>query len=75
MTSTGDVKKVQELKTANDEEEEEEGEGETILEQSLFLSGTLTMLHFTLDVLVHHQYAQEVEWWEIAKRAGIGFPC
>ena len=30
---------------------------------------TLSMLHFTLDVLVWHQYGQEIEWGVLAARA------
>jgi hypothetical protein len=29
---------------------------------------TLIMLHFTLDVLVHHQYAEEISWDNIVYR-------
>src|SRR5947207_4021499 len=29
---------------------------------------TLLMLHFTLDVLVHHQYAEEISWNSIIYR-------
>lgn len=41
------------------------------LGQAIFLATTLTMLHFTLDVLVHHQYRQEIAWGEIC-RGGVG---
>ncbi|KAI9749864.1 MAG: U4/U6-U5 snRNP complex subunit lsm3 [Chaenotheca gracillima] len=44
------------------------------IEQSLFYAVTLTMLHFTLDVLVHHQYRQEMGWSMICGRAGIALP-
>ena len=47
----------------------------TIFEQSIFLAGTLTMLHFTVDVLVHHQYRQEVVWRDIIRRTAMNFPC
>lgn len=29
---------------------------------------SLAMLHFTLDVLVHNQYAMSFDWWEISAR-------
>ncbi|MCJ1240041.1 hypothetical protein MMC14_008041 [Varicellaria rhodocarpa] len=35
---------------------------------------TLTMLHFTLDVLVHHQYRQEIGWLLILQRTIVTFP-
>lgn len=39
------------------------------------LYGTsLSMLHFTLDVLVYNQYRQEIVWSEIWKRIGIALP-
>ncbi|KAI9876866.1 MAG: hypothetical protein M1830_005429 [Pleopsidium flavum] len=41
-----------------------------LLGQAIFLASTLTMLHFTLDVLVHHQYRHEISWGEIWRRAG-----
>ena len=47
----------------------------TIFEQSIFLAGTLAMLHFTIDVLVHHQYRQEVVWRDIIWRTAMNFPC
>jgi hypothetical protein len=34
---------------------------------------SLAMLHFTLDVLVQHQYAQEVSWSASATAAGHAF--
>ncbi|KAI0996718.1 hypothetical protein K3495_g11465 [Podosphaera aphanis] len=37
-------------------------------------STSLTMLHFTLDVLVTHQYAVEIIWLEILQRAVQAFP-
>ncbi|MCJ1259140.1 hypothetical protein MMC24_006975 [Lignoscripta atroalba] len=42
--------------------------------QALFFSVTLTMLHFTLDVLVHHQYRQEIGWDMIVQRTVTTFP-
>lgn len=43
--------------------------GETVL-----WSISLTMLHFTLDFFVQHQYAMEVEWSSIVSRAMQAFP-
>ena len=44
------------------------------LGQAIFYALTLTMLHFTLDVLVHHQYRQEIGWLLIVQRTSITFP-
>lgn len=38
------------------------------LGQAVFMSIALGMLHFTLDVLVYNQYAQEIVWPAIFKR-------
>ncbi|KAI0480893.1 hypothetical protein GGR56DRAFT_628017 [Xylariaceae sp. FL0804] len=61
------------------EEVEEEEENELELEQTatpadrvleaVLWSVSLAMLHFTLDVLVQHQYAMDVVWADIASRA------
>ena len=42
--------------------------------EAFFYALTLTMLHFTLDVLVHHQYRQEIGWTLIIQRTVITFP-
>ncbi|WPH01989.1 Hypothetical protein R9X50_00484300 [Acrodontium crateriforme] len=44
-------------------------EASSPLEQAVFWGLTLTMLHFTLDVLVYNQYRQEIEWSPIWKRS------
>ena len=44
------------------------------LGDSILWSLSLTMLHFTLDVLVSHQYAIEIEWPMVVKRAAQAFP-
>lgn len=44
------------------------------LADAILWSITLTMLHFTLDVLVTHQYAVEISWPVIIKRAAQAFP-
>ncbi|KAI9846959.1 MAG: hypothetical protein M1837_003315 [Sclerophora amabilis] len=41
---------------------------------SVFFTITLLMLHFTLDVLVHHQYRQEIGWGMILWRIGMASP-
>ena len=35
---------------------------------------TFSMLHFTLDVLVHQQYKTEIDWWSISTRILTVFP-
>lgn len=42
---------------------------------ALLYAVTLSMVHFTLDVLVYHQYAQAIYWDEILKRVAIFLPC
>ena len=42
--------------------------------QAIFFSISLTMLHFTLDVLVHQQYRQSIAWDMILRRTAITFP-
>jgi hypothetical protein len=54
-------------------ETEDDGPGlppvaERILE-TLLWTVSLAMLHFTLDVLVQHQYAVDISWWKIVQRA------
>ena len=44
------------------------------LGHAIILTVTLTMLHFTLDVLVYHQYAQTISWPAIVKRTLIVCP-
>jgi len=44
------------------------------LGESILWSISLTMLHFTLDVLVAHQYAVEIEWPALISRAAQAFP-
>ncbi|KAG9240347.1 hypothetical protein BJ878DRAFT_297639 [Calycina marina] len=44
------------------------------LGESIFWSLSLSMLHFTLDVLVSHQYAVDISWPVIAGRAAHAFP-
>lgn len=59
------------------EEEEGDGDKDTLAEDeavpplldTLFLATSLSVLHFTLDVLTVHQYAQELLFKPIVKRA------
>ena len=44
------------------------------LGESILWSLSLTMLHFTLDVLISHQYAMEIDWRAISIRAAQAFP-
>ncbi len=44
------------------------------LGQAVFFTSTLAMLHFTLDVLVQHQYKQDIEWGTIVRRTGMVVP-
>ena len=37
--------------------------------EAILWSISITMLHFTFDVLVQHQYAMQISWWEIATRS------
>ena len=42
--------------------------------QAVFYATTLTMVHFTFDVLVHHQYRMEIGWDLITWRTITAFP-
>lgn len=42
--------------------------------EAFFLTASLGMVHFTLDVLVFNQYAQEIVWSQIFTRTAIAFP-
>ncbi|RKF64778.1 putative deacetylase-like protein [Erysiphe neolycopersici] len=44
------------------------------LTEAVLWTSTFTMLHFTLDLLVTHQYATEVDWTQILWRAIKAFP-
>lgn len=52
------------------------GDGEPIgpAGNAFFWSVCLTMLHFTLDVLVYNQYRQDIEWKEIVQRTFTVLP-
>ncbi|MCJ1298958.1 hypothetical protein MMC08_001749 [Hypocenomyce scalaris] len=47
----------------------------TIFANAVFTSLPLSMLHFTLDVLVHHQYALSISWSSIFRRTLTTFPA
>jgi hypothetical protein len=42
--------------------------------EAILYSTTLTMLHFTLDVLVYNQYRQEIVWKDIFMKSGKVLP-
>ena len=44
------------------------------ISEAFFWGLTLGMLHFTLDVLVHHQYRMEVDWLMISRRTATSLP-
>jgi hypothetical protein len=44
------------------------------LGESLLWSVSLTMLHFTLDVLVMNQYAVELDWSKLLQKTIQAFP-
>lgn len=64
-----DQKTLNEQKAAEDEEPLVGRFGESFL-----WSISLTMLHFTLDVFVAHQYAQDMGWPSLWRRATQAFP-
>ncbi|KAA6408672.1 MAG: hypothetical protein FRX48_07754 [Lasallia pustulata] len=47
----------------------------TVVANAIFTSVTLSMLHFTLDVLVHHQYALSISWSNIIRRTLAALPA
>ncbi|KAM3066629.1 hypothetical protein ACMFMG_002341 [Clarireedia jacksonii] len=65
-------------KAQQDRQAELDAENEEILigrlGDSIFWTVSLTMLHFTLDVLVTHQYAVELVWRELVVRTAQAFP-
>lgn len=52
------------------------GDGEPIgpIGDAFFWATCLCMFHFTLDVLVYNQYAQEIDWSSIVKRCATVLP-
>ncbi|TVY38140.1 hypothetical protein LSUB1_G002849 [Lachnellula subtilissima] len=60
----------------NDKAEPAEDEEPLIgrLPESIFWSVSLTMLHFTMDVLVARQFAVEMEWDNLMTRSAQAFP-
>lgn len=59
-------------------QEELDSENEEILVgrlgESILWTISLTMLHFTLDVLVTHQYAEEIDWRKVVSRTAQASP-
>lgn len=43
------------------------------LGEAILWSISIAMLHLTFDVLVQHQYAKEISWWEIVTRSSQAF--
>jgi len=71
------ILKAKQVGEAEDESNEVPGDTEPLvgrLGESFLWSISLTMLHFTLDVLVSHQYAVEIDWSAIVMRAVQAFP-
>ena len=66
------------LRTQIDREKELEAEEAEVLVgrigESILWSVSLTMLHFTLDVLAMNQYAIDINWSKVVKRASQAFP-
>lgn len=71
------ILKAEQVGKAQDEPVEGSEDAEPLvgrLGESFLWSISLTMLHFTLDVLVSHQYAVEIDWSAIVMRAVQAFP-
>ncbi|CAI4219022.1 unnamed protein product [Parascedosporium putredinis] len=49
------------------------GDGEERVAEAVLWTATIAMLHFTLDTLVQHQYAQELDWRRITIRTAQAF--
>lgn len=65
------------LKSPEGDEEPRDDQDEPLVGRfadAILWSISLTMLHFTLDVLVTHQYAVEISWPVIFRRAAQAFP-
>ena len=58
----------------NNDDNDEEEMMFSALGQALFTAASLSMLHFTLDLLVRHQYAQDIDWSEMRWKTGKAFP-
>ncbi len=74
------IAREQDLFRQADEKQRRNTKGQTGLsrraEQALetvLWSVSLSMLHFTLDVLVQHQYAVDIAWWEVARQCAQSF--
>jgi hypothetical protein len=64
------------LKGQADDEEGMDDEEPLVgrLGESILWSMSLTMLHFTLDVLVANQYAMQIIWPDLISRTAQAFP-
>ena len=60
--------------TQDDNDDDEEEKMFSAVEHALFTAASLSMLHFTLDLLVRHQYAQEIDWSEMRWKTVKAFP-
>ncbi|KAJ2902626.1 hypothetical protein MKZ38_000293 [Zalerion maritima] len=63
------------LELEGDEEEEKVDPEVDHLMDTFFWGISLAMLHFTLDVLVQHQYAMEIEWMKVIRSFGGAILC
>ncbi|KAI9856346.1 MAG: hypothetical protein M1824_005474 [Vezdaea acicularis] len=60
-------------KEGTTEDEESAVEGRVMFIEAIFYSISFSMLHFTLDVLVHSQYAINIVWRTIIERTLVTF--
>ncbi|PKS13332.1 hypothetical protein jhhlp_000103 [Lomentospora prolificans] len=58
---------------ASEEDENVMSPGEERVAEAVLWTVTIAMLHFTLDTLVQHQYAQEINWRAIGIRTAQAF--
>ncbi|KAI0976350.1 hypothetical protein F4678DRAFT_221927 [Xylaria arbuscula] len=62
-------------KRSEDDDDDDDNDGDQLsptaerIMDTLLWTVSLAMLHFTLDVLVQHQYAMEISWPQIVTRA------
>ncbi|SPO03084.1 uncharacterized protein DNG_05765 [Cephalotrichum gorgonifer] len=69
-------RKPGEESSSDEDEEEDEATftpGQERVLDALLWTGTLASVHFTLDVLVQHQYASDIEWNRVVLRSGQAF--
>ena len=78
INKDGSISHSKEPQHATPEEETEIEKDEELpgpLSHALLYAVTFTMLHFTLDVLVHNQYRISIGWDLIFQRAATAFPA